>query len=310
MSTHRVTFEAAVPDWILHRSEAESEQRARSWLLSQSWYERRRIEWCCRVTLSERHDQSLVRHDVRLDLDCPTTSRPRCGALSLTLKVAVREGEDPLQKARRVLDLPCQAGLARRAPQPLLERGSFSPLRGTSVIGPLPPEWPIDRTLTAYSQHLGSYGQGGVGLSGWQCNGGSWIVLPLKSSDGWIWLTREEIMPAPDFYSLKVDIDQRIVGAHPDQIGDFPPWEHCYAGHGEILDLPDFARERATISRFETTGSGFTLETANGLTRWRFAMGDHLPRPVWAGSREPRVLYEGESIAEAFLLAHDCYLDL
>ena len=66
----------------------------------------------------------------------------------------------------------------------------------------------------------------------------------------------------------------------------------------------------ATIARFEVTGSGFTLEAASGLTRWRFAMGDDLPRPIWAGSREARVLCEQESVAEAFLLAHDCYLEV
>lgn len=136
------------------------------------------------------------------------------------------------------------------------------------------------------------------------------MVLPLKGSDGWIWLTREDILPAPDFFSLEVDIDCRIIGVHPDQIGDFPPWDHRYAGHAQILDLPDFAAERATVARFETTASGFFLEAANDLTRWRFAMGDHLPRPIWAGSREPRDLCEGESVAGAFVLAHDCYLEV
>lgn len=312
MSTHHVVFEASIPDWILERAEAETEQRTRSWLLSQSWYERRRIAWRGRVTLSDKHDQSLVRHAVGLDLDCPRTTRPRTGSLTFTLKVAVRRGEDPLDKARRVLDLPGSSTASTRAPKPtgLLERGAFSSLRGTSVIGPLPADWPVDRILTGYSSHLGSYGQGGVGLSGWQCNGGSWIVLPLTGSDGWIWLTREEIRPAPDFYSLEIDIDQRILGVHPDQLADFPPWEHRYAGHGQILDMPDFASERATIARFEVDDAGFTLEAANGLTRWRFALADHLPRPIWAGSREPRLLHEGDSVAGAFLLAHDCYLQV
>ena len=107
---------------------------------------------------------------------------------------------------------------------------------------------------------------------------------------------------------LRAAIDQRILGVHPDQIGDFTPWEHRYAGHERIADMPDFGDEKATIERFKTTEAGFVLEAANGLTRWRFAMGDDLPRPIWAGSREPRLLAEGESVAEAFLLAHDCYL--
>ena len=312
MSTHHVVFTAAVPNWILERADADSGERARSWLLSQSWYERRRIAWQSAASLAPRHDQSLTRHRIVLELDCASTARPAAAALTFTVKVAVREGEDPAEKARRVLDLPQRTTTPRRVPKPQspFERGSFSTPRGTSIIGPLPAEWPLDRMLTAYSTHLGSYGQGGVGLSGWQCNGGSWIVLPLKGSESWTWLTREDIEPASDYRSLHIDIDQRIVGVHPDQIDDFPPWNHRYAGHAQILDLPDFADEKATIARFEVTGSGFTLEAASGLTRWRFAMGDDLPRPIWAGSREARVLCEQESVAEAFLLAHDCYLEV
>lgn len=312
MSTYHVAFQATIPDRILDSTKAESELRARSWLLSQSWYERRQIAWRPTITPISGRSQSPIRHDAQLDLDCPRTAQPRTGSLTLSIKVAVINGEDPLAKAQRVLDLPgCGPALTRAVkPDDPLERGSFSSLRSNSVIGPVPPEWPIDRMLTAYSSHLGSYGQGGVGLSGWQCNGGSWIVLPLKYSDGWIWLTREQIAPASDYWTLGIDIDQRILGVHPKDLAAFPPWEHCYAGHDQVLDLPDFAREKATISRFEADDGGFVLEAVNGLTRWRFAMSDDLPRPVWAGSREPRQLYQGESVARAIVLTHDCYLDV
>jgi len=312
MSTHHVVFTASVPDWVLERAEAEDALQARSWILSQGWYERRRIGWKATRTLDPERGSSLVRHQVVLDLDCPPSAKPIHAELAFTVKVSVRRGEDPCDKARRVLDLPGRTIVQRHVPrrEGAIAYPSFSAVRGPSVIGPLQPEWPIGRMLTAYSSHLGSYGQGGVGLSGWQCNGGSWIVLPLKGSDGWIWLTRETLAPAPDFRSLRIDIDQRILGAHPDQIGDFPPWEHRYAGRHQIADLPDFAAEKAAITRFETAGSGFALEAANGLTRWRFAMGDDLPRPPWAGSGEPRLLVEGESVADAFLLAHDCYLEV
>lgn len=258
MSIFRVTLEASLPEAILARSDADTEERARSWLLSQSWYERRHIEWRGRSAPSPRADQSLTRHAVRLELDCPRTSRPRCGSLSFALDVATIGDEDPLDKARRVLDLPGAAVQHRRGPRlsGILAQGSFSAMHGDSIIGPMQGTWPIDRTLTGYSHNLGSYGQGGVGLSGWQLNGGSWMVLPLKGSDGWIWLTREDIAPAPDFFSLEVDIDHRIIGVHPDQIADFPPWDHRYAGHAQILDLPDFAAERATVARFETTDWG------------------------------------------------------
>ncbi|OAH45454.1 hypothetical protein AX777_17765 [Sphingobium yanoikuyae] len=312
MTTHHVAFTANVPATILATAKAASPRAARSLILARCWYERRDIEWQATTSLAQRHDQSPTRHQAQLALDCPEASQPRRGALTLTVKVAPRGGEEPLDKARRVLDLPGRIGPRPRiVPRPgSLDRGSFSVPRGDSVIGPMPADWPIDRILTDYSHNLGSYGQGGVGLSGWQCNGGSWIILPLKGSDGWIWLTRELIAPATDFRTLAIDIDQRIIGVHPNQLPDFPPWEHLYAGHERIENLPDFSIERATISRFEATPSGFVLEAANGLDRWRFAMGDHLPRPIWAGSLEPRDLHEGESVAGAFLLAHDCFLDV
>lgn len=312
MATHHVVFTASVPDWILEPAEAEDARRSRSWLLSQSWYERRRIEWASSCRLEPDKVRSPVRHEIVLDLDCPNTPKPTTGSLAFTIDVDAREGENPVEKARRVLDLPRSDRPGRRVRngQGIFDRGSFSAVRGNSVIGPLPPEWAVGRMLTDYSSHLGSYGQGGVGLSGWQCNRGSWIVLPITGSDGWIWLTHEAIEPAGDFRSLTIKIDQRILGVHPKYIGDFTPWEHRYAGHDQILDMPDFAAENATISRFEAHETGFVLEAANGLTRWRFAMGDDLPRPDWAGSGEPRLLCEDESVADAFLLAHDCYLEV
>ncbi|MAC59569.1 MAG: hypothetical protein CMH85_15120 [Novosphingobium sp.] len=310
MPTYDVVFTAPVPDWILAKAEAEDARRARSWLLSQSWYERRRIDWAAKRTIAPETSQSPVQHEAVLALDCEESASPGSGTLNFHVCVTVRQGEDPLEKARRVLDLPRTGRTKRRVlnRDSMWDRSSFSAVRGNSVIGPMPPDWPEGRMLTDYSSHLGSYGQGGVGLSGWQCNRGSWIVLPLTGSDGWIWLTREEIAPAEDFRSLRAGIDQRILGVHPDQIADFTPWEHRYAGHERIADMPDFGDEKATIERFNATEDGFVLEAANGLTRWRFAMGDDLPRPIWAGSREPRLLAEGESVAEAFLLAHDCYL--
>lgn len=312
MSTYHVAFTARVPHWILEHAEAGNTDRARSWILLQGWYERRRLEWNATLTVEPDKAHSPIRHEVILDLDCPETDRPSAASFAFTVKVGVRHGEDPIHKARRVLDLSRRRdSLCRKADRwDVLDRGSFRAVRGSSLIGPMPPQWPIDRTLTAFSSHLGSYGQGGVGLAGWQCNGGSWMVLPLTYSDGWIWLTREEIRPAPDHRSLAIAVDQRILGVHPDQLADFPPWEHRYAGQHQILDMPDFGAERPTILRFDASETGFILEAANGPTRWRFAMGDDLPRPVWGGSRKPRLLCEGESFAEAFCLAHDCYLEV
>ncbi|MFT3968173.1 MAG: hypothetical protein QM690_20070 [Sphingobium sp.] len=52
------------------------------------------------------------------------------------------------------------------------------------------------------------------------------------------------------------------------------------------------------------------LETGGANRIWRFQIADHLPRPVWPGTGRPRDLLENESLADAFLLAHDCYLEV
>ena len=58
------------------------------------------------------------------------------------------------------------------------------------------------------------------------------------------------------------------------------------------------------------SADGFRLDARIGHQIYRFAMGDHLPRPAWAGSGNARMLGQDESVAGAFLLAHDCYLTL
>ena len=106
MPTYDVVFTAPVPDWILAKAEAEDARHARSWLLSQSWYERRRIDWAAARTIVPEGSQSPVQHEAVLALDCEDSASPASGALTLRLAVTVRQGEDPLEKARRVLDLP------------------------------------------------------------------------------------------------------------------------------------------------------------------------------------------------------------
>ena len=167
MSTYHVAFTARVPHWILEHAEAGNTDRARSWILLQGWYERRRLEWNATLTVEPDKAHSPIRHEVILDLDCPETDRPSAASFAFTVKVGVRHGEDPIHKARRVLDLSRRRdSLCRKADRwDVLDRGSFRAVRGSSLIGPMPPQWPIDRTLTAFSSHLGSYGQGGVGLS-------------------------------------------------------------------------------------------------------------------------------------------------
>jgi hypothetical protein len=291
MPTSRVIFESTLPDWLLSKAASDDAYHTRTILLYDSWAHRRAMDWASRIEPLDAAKPE-TRYDAQLQLDCPHTPYPRCGSLALSVVVTTCDGEDPAIKAKQVLDIP-RVSASRKPPPKLtsfLPSGALSAVRGSSVIGTMPGDWPIGRMVTDYSHYLGSYGQGGVGLSGWQLNRGSWMVLPLRSSAGWITLTREIVSPSIDRSTLDLAIDQRIIGAHPDQLADFPPWDHRYAGCPTIADLPDFRAEMAQVARFETSRSGFVLEATNGPNCWRFAMGDDLPRPIWAGSREPREL--------------------
>ena len=106
MSTHHVAFAATVPDRILAQTEAEDARRARSFLLSQGWYERRRIDWTCSLAPAPESGQSLNRHEAVLALDCADSASPTEGRLTVSVTVSVRQGEDPLEKARRVHEPP------------------------------------------------------------------------------------------------------------------------------------------------------------------------------------------------------------
>mgnify|MGYP003575037866 FL=1 len=135
------------------------------------------------------------------------------------------------------------------------------------------------------------------------------IILPLKYSANWITFTREGLTLLADAFMLDITVDQRIINAHPDQIADFPPWDHRFAGTPPIEELPDFAAARPVIDHFESARTA-SASTRIGHQIYRFAMGDHLPRPAWAGTGRARMLGQGESVAGSFLLAHDCYLTL
>ncbi len=70
MPTYDVVFTAPVPDWILAKAEAEDARHARSWLLSQSWYERRRIDWEQRQVMFEAaltaEDEGMLTNAIEL----------------------------------------------------------------------------------------------------------------------------------------------------------------------------------------------------------------------------------------------------
>lgn len=283
------------------------------------WEGRREVQWRISTERGPRATQvHPTRHVCALDrVSAGERGGIQCAVARLSIVIEARPDEDPLDKAMRILDMPGGRRLLGRTPREtdsVLGPGSrIEHIEGDKVIATMPHDWPTGgggRRITDYSHHLGGYGQGGIGLSGWQVNDGSWIVLPLKGSDGWITLTHETMSAAPDRQSVGIVIDQRIIGVHPDQIADFPPWRHNYGGHAKIDDLPAWRRERPIITRFEADADGFTLEAGDTHSRWRFAMSPSLPRPIFAGSREDRLLFEGEDVGASFVLAHDCYLDV
>lgn len=256
MPTTRMTLRTKLTDEMLRHAASDSEHRTRAWLLHEGWNRRRELDW----TLEARpipEVRSLTFHRARLELDCPRMARPRCGDLCLTVDVATAGDTDPAEKARRVLDL-APLPVVRATERPVADIPCFATLRPPGIIGPMTDDWPVGRHITAYSHHLGSYGQGGVGLSGWQ-------------------LLADALM-------LDIMIDQRIIDAHPDQIADFPPWDHRFVGTPPIEELPDFAVARPVIDHFESRADGFRLDARIGHQIYRFAMGDYLPRPAWAGS--------------------------
>jgi hypothetical protein len=242
--------------------------------------------------------------------------RPDQRMIRIEADVEAENAGGALHRLRLALGLKTDG---HRHPRRPVETGfmalhSITRLSPKQIIGPMKPEWPVGRRLTDYSSHLGSYGQGGIGLSGWQLNGGSWIVLPISGSASWITLRtisvdrfhRDPINPHVD-----IVIDQRIVGAMPDQIDVFPPWFHRYGPSSPTIeDLPAFEALRPIVSRFQPRADGFELEAANGMDRWIFEMGDHLARPIYGGSKEPRLLEEGVDVGASFVMTHDCYLDV
>lgn len=311
MSTVHVLFEARLPTPRRDLRSQPNDEFSRSRVLDQFWRDRRTIDWRISQATAPAPCEHATRHKATLALDCPRTSLLRTGTVTLAIDVDVPDGEDPVEKARRLLDLPIDAPVRWRQPRSgISSRGSFHHIRQAGLIGPMPDQWPVGRYITGYSHYLGSYGQGGVGLSGWQLNNGSWMILPLGGSDSWITLTMEELAWARDSYSVDIVIDQRIIGVHPSQKPMFPPWEHRYCGSDTIEDLPDFSVERPRITRFEAAQTGFVLETGGANRTWRFAIGAHLPRPIWPGTGEPREFLESENLADSFVLAHDCYLDV
>lgn len=184
------------------------------------------------------------------------------------------------------------------------------PMRGREVIGPVPDDFPIGRTISGFSTHLGSYGIGGAGYCGWQLDGGSWMILPLGGSSDWIILTRE--LHDLDFnrVDLRVTVDRRIIGCMPSQRDRFYPWDHRYSGYAETIDdLPDWGTLRPIIDRFERGPRHLLLQARADQEIWRFAISDHHLRPEFGGSKEPRDLAESDDLGASLTMAHSCYVN-
>ncbi|MGC4251391.1 MAG: hypothetical protein QM605_07985 [Sphingobium sp.] len=308
MDTTFVVFAARLPDaWAEDLAPDSDRDFARTNLLARIWDDLRLLDWHIDGTVRVADHVPHTRHLATLQFDGLSGDEPH-----LSITVTTRCGEDPIVKAKCLLDLPLSAEPRIRSTETgsLWSYGHLRRIRNNTVIGPIPRDWPIGRRITDYSHYLGSYGQGGVGLAGWQLNNGSWMILPLSNAASWMTLTLEEATWFPEVSRATVVIDQRILGVHPDLKDRFPPWEHNYAGEPIFDDLPDFSTERARITRFEASRTNFVLETGDAYRIWRFQIGDHLPRPAWPGSGRPRDFLESEYLADVLVLTHDCYLDV
>lgn len=284
-------------------------------LLHDGWDNRTARSWTMSQGEPDHEPVQPTKLKVRVSLvECE--ARPNQRMVRIEADVKAVDLESAVRRLHLALGMPTDGPRHPRKPVEtgFLAQGTITKLSRKQVIGPMDADWPVGRRLTEYNSHLGSYGQGGIGLSGWQLNGGSWIVLPISSSASWITLRtirvhafhRDRVSPHIDLV-----IDHRIIGSMPDQIVDFPPWFHRYGPSSPTIeDLPDFQKLRPLISKFEPREDGFRLEALNGMDRWIFEMGDELARPIYGGSREPRLLDEGVDVGASFVMTHDCYLNV
>lgn len=284
-------------------------------MLHDAWERRTNLAW--KTSHAERDGEPA--HPTRLDLKVSISERrerPGSWSARIECSVAASDPEGAILRLMRAIDLPHESPMHPRKPVEtgIMAMPTITRLRGTKTIGPMDPSWPVGKSISDFSEALGSYGQGGIGLAGWQLNRGSWIVLPISNSSGWLTLrtiTCGDYVRSATNPSVDIAVDQRIVGVHPDQLDRFHPWDHHFAGPGpRIDDLPAFRDTHNRIVRFDARPDGFRLEAANGIDRWIFEMGDHLPRPVWGGSGRERLLDEGVDVGASFVMTHDCYLDV
>ena len=100
--------------------------------------------------------------------------------------------------------------------------------------------------------------------------------------------------PTRQSYEDVISSSQRIIDAHPDQIADFPPWAHNFAGTPPVEHLPDLAVARPVIDHFEARADGFRLDARIGHQIYRFAMGDHQASVLVYGDDPRQGVIEGQ----------------
>lgn len=269
---------------------------ARSHALRTAWTGRRTIDW--RMSSEElgiRTPTHPTRHEVTLaTINAGERSDgTRIEFMRLAIDVETGNAEDAITKAMMVLDMP--GGMDMNGE----DRSYGAPskivgLTGSSVIGPLDTKWAVGRRITDYADDLATSADGESGLSGWQLNDGSWIVLPLPGSGREITLTTETMDMTTDRSLMSVIVDRRTA--------------HSRAGREEAEVPPDIRTDSPVVTSFEIDATGFRLEAGDVHRTWRFEMSRRghgsMPARTDANGSEDG----GEAIAASWTITHDRHL--
>ena len=147
----------------------------------------------------------------------------------------------------------------------------------------------VGRTITAWSDHLGSYGMGGPGFFGLQLAASrphreEWLVLILWGADNWLLF------------------DGQWVAAHPNQYHHQKPLISTFGG-----DLHwDYLSEKllgAVIGEMTITDNSSCLALDKGGNRHYLEIPAETNKlPVYGGNGRPRLWYPHESQWEAWVV--------
>ena len=265
MRKSRIVFEAEVPAG-----------RREPWSRTPhaAWAHRREVPWAVHVEdLGGRATEDPGR--------CPVTvavinagerhDGERLEVMRMTVDVATPADGDAETAGRRVLDMAPRAdgAIAGDARTPLPAPAS------PSVIGPMPPAGPLGRRLTGYMASLPGGGDVADGMSAWQLNDGSWVLLPHGGAAGITTITTETLHEGADLSRLDLTVTHR-------------------AAADDVDAAAGVRREGPQVVRFETRPDGFVLEAGDERRSWRFEM-DRPDATV--------------DVSASWLLVHDVHLD-